>query len=204
MPRTGFLAHYRTAGPPADGELIAGELALDLTTGKWWYSRDGATDVQLSGVAAGNLLAFDGTTSRWLNRTVAQLGLVLASQLGAANGVATLDANGKIPVAQLSALALTDVQVVGSEAAMLALDFQAGDFAIRSDTGVTYVHNGGTSGTITDYTLLPANDTSIDAAHIVAGNLAAARFAATVVAALNAAPAGTIANANLTIDCGSQ
>ena len=44
---------------------------------------------------------------------------------------------------------------VASEAAMLALDATEGDIAIRTDEGATYIHNGGTSGTVADWEELP-------------------------------------------------
>jgi len=56
------------------------------------------------------------------------------TQKGAANGVATLAGDGKIPVSQLPTLRLTEVFTVANEAAMLALaDVQPGDMAIRTD-----------------------------------------------------------------------
>lgn len=64
---------------------------------------------------------------------------VNVSQLGVANGVATLDATGKLPVNQLPALAITDTFVVASQIAMLALNAQVGDIAIRTDLSRSYV-----------------------------------------------------------------
>jgi len=64
---------------------------------------------------------------------------LLKATRGAANGVASLDAGGKVPSAQLPALALTDVFVVASQAAMLALTADPGDWAVRTDESKTYV-----------------------------------------------------------------
>lgn len=64
---------------------------------------------------------------------------VSASLLGAANGVATLDSGGKVPTAQLPALAITDVFTVATQSAMLALAAQTGDVAIRTDLSKTFV-----------------------------------------------------------------
>lgn len=61
------------------------------------------------------------------------LNSVLSSEKGAANGVATLGADSKIPSTQLPAIAITDTFVVNSEANMLALTAEVGDIAIRSD-----------------------------------------------------------------------
>lgn len=76
------------------------------------------------------------------------------SQKGAANGVATLGADQKIPSSQLPALAISSVFVVNSQAAQLALNAQEGDIAKRTDLVPlkVYIHNGGTSGTMSDWT----------------------------------------------------
>lgn len=60
-------------------------------------------------------------------------------QKGAANGIATLGADSKIPSSQLPALAITDTFVVGSQAAMLALTAQTGDVAVRTDLSQTFI-----------------------------------------------------------------
>lgn len=68
------------------------------------------------------------------------LALKLDSSLkGANSGVAELDANGKVPVAQLPAIAISDTFVVASEAAMLALTAQVGDVAIRTDLSKSFI-----------------------------------------------------------------
>lgn len=53
--------------------------------------------------------------------------------LGVANGLPTLDATGKIPIAQIPPISITAVYVVASEAAMLALAAAIGNIAIRTD-----------------------------------------------------------------------
>jgi hypothetical protein len=74
--------------------------------------------------------------------TAADLGLAnaeLTSNKGQANGYASLDANGKIPNAQLPPLAITQTFVVSSEAQMLALDAMTGDIAVRSDLNKSFI-----------------------------------------------------------------
>ncbi len=71
-----------------------------------------------------------------------------------ANGYAGLDANSKIDVSQLPAITINNVYTVGSETAMLGLSANQGDMAIRTDVSANYVHNGGTSGGIADWTEL--------------------------------------------------
>jgi len=74
------------------------------------------------------------------------------SQKGAVNGVATLDGGGKVPTTQLPALAITSVFTAVSEIAMLGLTTQEGDVVIRTDENITYIHNGGSAGTMADFT----------------------------------------------------
>lgn len=79
---------------------------------------------------------------------------ILATARGAAGGVADLDAGGKVPAARLPSIALVDTYEVGSQAAQLALSAQRGDVAVRSDINRSYIHNGGTAGTMSDWTEL--------------------------------------------------
>lgn len=58
---------------------------------------------------------------------------------GAAGGYASLDAGGKIPSSQLPPVAISEPFVVESQAEMLALVAQTGDFAIRPDVSRTFV-----------------------------------------------------------------
>lgn len=74
---------------------------------------------------------------------------------GANNGVAELDGNGKLPTSQLPDLAVTDyLGTVASEAAMLALSGQKGDWAIRSDSGTTWIITGSTPSQLASWTQL--------------------------------------------------
>jgi hypothetical protein len=80
---------------------------------------------------------------------------LLSASRGSANGVAALDGAGKIPASQIPAMAISDIFVVADEAGQLALEAERGDVAVRTDESKTYMHNGGTSGTMTDWTFLP-------------------------------------------------
>lgn len=60
-------------------------------------------------------------------------------QKGQANGIAQLGPDGKIPANLIPAAALTSTDIVSSEAAMLALDVQPGDVAVRTDLNKTFV-----------------------------------------------------------------
>ena len=77
------------------------------------------------------------------------------------------DVTGTLPVGNMSATALTTVQTAANQSAHLALTAQEGDVVVRTDENKTYMHNGGTAGTMADYTLLA---TPTDAVTSVNGN----------------------------------
>lgn len=83
------------------------------------------------------------------------------TQRGAVNGVATLDAGGKIPSSQLPSLSLTTVSVVANSGAMIALVAQQGDVAIRTDLSKTFVRNASSNGDATDWTELQTPTDSV-------------------------------------------
>ncbi|WP_118973118.1 pyocin knob domain-containing protein [Taibaiella koreensis] len=66
-------------------------------------------------------------------------GYIAVGQKGVANGVATLGSNGKIPDAQIPAIAITNTSTVASEAAMLALTAETGDVAVRTDINKSFI-----------------------------------------------------------------
>jgi hypothetical protein len=71
----------------------------------------------------------------------------VTNQLGAVNGIATLDANGKLSSGQVPSIAITDVFVVADIAARDALTgIEEGDVAKVSDAGAglpkTYIYDG--------------------------------------------------------------
>lgn len=61
------------------------------------------------------------------------------SQLGAASGVASLNASGKLTASQVPGIAITSTFVVVSEVAQLALTVEEGDVAVRTDENKTYI-----------------------------------------------------------------
>ena len=65
--------------------------------------------------------------------------MIPLTQKAAANGVATLDAGGKVPTSQLPDVAITNTFVVASQAAMLALTAQTGDVAVRTDLNKSFI-----------------------------------------------------------------
>lgn len=91
------------------------------------------------GVTVHNLLSGRSSANAHPTSAITDLDAELAALIpltekGAANGVATLDAGSKIPAAQIPALALSEfLGTVASEAAMLALVGQRGDWCVRTD-----------------------------------------------------------------------
>ena len=73
------------------------------------------------------------------------------TQKGAANGVATLDANQKLLPSQLPAVAITNTYVVNSESAMLALAAHQGDVCIRTDESKSYVLADNSPGNLSSW-----------------------------------------------------
>ena len=61
---------------------------------------------------------------------------------------------GTLPASNMAAIALTTVQEASNEGTHLALTTEEGDVVVRSDENKSYIHNGGTAGTIADFTLL--------------------------------------------------
>ena len=84
----------------------------------------------------------------------AEVTSIITGQKGIANGIASLDGSAKIPSAQLPDISISQTYVVASEAAQLALTAQEGDVAVRTDESKTYIQNGGSAGTMADWTEL--------------------------------------------------
>lgn len=105
---------------------------------------------------SGNFASFNGTSGDVIQDSGKNAAdFVAAIEKGAAGGVATLDGGGKLTSSQLPTLAITSVSQVASQAAQLALTAQEGDVAIRTDqNNRVYMHNGGTAGTMADWTVL--------------------------------------------------
>jgi hypothetical protein len=96
------------------------------------------------------------------------------TQKGAANGVATLDANAKIPTSQLPSLAVTETFVVTSEAAMLALTAQVGDVAVRTDIKENFILQTEPANILSNWIML---QTPTDVVTSVNGNVGAVSIA---------------------------
>ena len=84
------------------------------------------------------------------NVTKAQIGLANVPNIDTSN--ASNITTGTLSSSILPPIALTTTSVVSSEANQLALSSQEGDVVIRTDINKTYIHNNGTTGTMSDWT----------------------------------------------------
>lgn len=115
---------------------------------------DGGNAAQLEGENGAHYLARANHTGTQAISTVSGLQSALDGKLdesarGAANGVASLDSNTKIPAAQLPAIAISSTHVVADLTARNALTVEEGDVAIVSDASpdtdgepASYIYDG--------------------------------------------------------------
>ncbi|WP_434663877.1 gp53-like domain-containing protein [Aeromonas sp. NJAU223] len=122
---------------------------------------------------------------------------VPSSQKGAANGVATLDSGGKVPVAQIPATAITDTFVVGTQAAMLALTAEIGDVAVRTDLNKSFILRVAGASTLANWQELL---TPTDAVQSVDGQTGVVVIPSATEAALGKAQIATQAEVDAGID----
>lgn len=167
---------------PATTDLLSGELALNEATSTLYLGVGGSTSASASvevvnavrsvasktgavtlviGDVSNLQSSLDGKAATSHSHAISDVtslqssldGKIAASEKGANNGVATLDAGGKLPTSQLPNLAITDyLGSVASQAAMLALSGQKGDWAIRSDTGAVWIITGSDPSVIGGWT----------------------------------------------------
>lgn len=127
---------------------IANALQMTARTANRALVTDGSKNVISSATTDTELGYLSGVTSAVQTQLDSK---ITSTEKGAANGVAPLDASSKIASTYLPALALSEVFVVASEVAQLALTAEEGDVAVRTDENKSYIHNGGTAGDMTDW-----------------------------------------------------
>jgi hypothetical protein len=188
------VTNVTAAGALMDSEVtnLAQVKAFDTTD--YATSTQGTTADNALPKAGGAMTGAITTTSTFDGRDVAtdgsKLDLIEASAdvTDTANVVAALSAGTGVTISgagvvAVSAVALTTVQTAVSQAAQLALTAQEGDVVVRSDENKSYVHNGGTAGTMADYTLLATPTDAVLSVNGVTGAVTAAHIAAAVEAA---------------------
>ncbi len=124
-----------------------------------------ARSIGLGGALAGSA-SFDGTGDITINATIPSLGV--------ANGIAQLDATGKLSASQLPALAITETFVVASESAMLALSAQEGDVAVRTDENKSYILTAAPASTLSNWQDLLTPTSPVTTVFGRTGNITAA------------------------------
>jgi hypothetical protein len=77
--------------------------------------------------------------------------MVPLTEKSAANGVASLDASGKVPVAELPDISITSTQVVANQVDMLALTAEVGDVAVRTDVNKTFILTASPPSTLANW-----------------------------------------------------
>lgn len=131
----------------ADADVRNTGFAYVTSVGALFYNVNGVWVSVAVGSPGVGLIAGGATGQALLKNSGADFDTVWAdvlkpSQLGVANGVASLDSTGRLPPAQLPPLAITDTFVVSSQAAMLALAAHTGDMAVRTDISETFILQG--------------------------------------------------------------
>lgn len=181
-----FKGAYNAATAYTAGDIVTsgGSSWIALTGSTGTTPVEGATwtAVALGGTGQVNTVNSKAPTGGNVNLTAADVGAIATTAAGAANGVATLAADGTLVTSQLPALALVNVTPVASQAAMLALsNVQPGDLATRSDGAGTFMLTATPASTLSHWTLLNA---PTDKVVSVNGQVGTVNLAATDVGAL--------------------
>lgn len=123
-----------------ESRINAGVAAGGTATPDTLVYRDGSAYAAFADVGVTNQPSqvYHLTRRDYVDAAVA--GRIAATEKGSANGVATLGADSKLTAAQVPAIAISDfLGTVASQAAMLALIGQRGDWATRTDLGADFI-----------------------------------------------------------------
>ena len=152
-----FAAQYRVASSAPTTSLDEGDLYFNTTDNTLYYYNGSAwAAIQSYSVQDGQLSQVSFTTA---DNTKLDGIEALANVTDTTNVVAALTAGTGITISgggtiAAGPVALTTVQTAANQTAHLALTAEEGDVVVRSDENKSYMHNGGTAGTMGDYTLL--------------------------------------------------
>ena len=146
---TGTVTNTMLAGSIANGKLATDPLARANHTGTQLAATVSDFDTQVRTNRLDQMAAPTGSVSansqKITNLATATTSTdainkdYVDSKIGAADGIASLDAGGKVPASELPDIAISDTFVVVSEAAMLALTAEVGDIAVRTDVNKTFI-----------------------------------------------------------------
>ncbi|MNW87277.1 hypothetical protein D3C86_165180 [compost metagenome] len=122
-----------------------------------------STPIGASLPSTGNFTTANATASSTLQ---------LISQKGAANGYASLGADGKVPNSQIPALAISETFPVASQAAMLALSgAEQGDVAVRSDISKSFILQQSPASTLSNWVELLTPTDAVQSVNGMTGNV---------------------------------
>jgi hypothetical protein len=172
---TGTVTNTMLAGSIDNGKLATDPLARANHTGTQLASTVSDFDTQVRTSRLDQMAAPTGSVSA-NSQKITNLATptdnndavnktYIDSKIGAANGIASLDAGGKVPASELPDIAISDTSVVASEAAMLALTAEVGDIAVRTDVNKTFILKTAGASTLANWQeLLTPTDavTSVD------------------------------------------
>jgi hypothetical protein len=172
---TGTVTNAMLAGSIANGKLATDPLARANHTGTQLAATVSDFDTQVRTNRLDQMAAPTGSVSansqKITNLATATTSTdainkdYVDSKIGAADGIASLDAGGKVPASELPDIAISDTSVVVSEAAMLALTAEVGDIAVRTDVNKTFILKTAGASTLANWQeLLTPTDavTSVD------------------------------------------
>ena len=118
--------------PDSDGVVIQIYDGVNVPSA---YTLLPATTKKLGGIIAGNTTSIDANGVLNVNSNF----VLTVPLLGKPDGIASLDATGRIPSSQLNPVAITDTSVVKDSVERTGLRAHIGDVAIETDTNRTFI-----------------------------------------------------------------
>ena len=120
------------------------------------------TKITVKGIVTGaDTLTADDIPTLNLSK-ISDAGTAANKDVGTGPGnVPLLDSNGKLNTSVLPSLALTETFTVSSQTAMLALNAQQGDVAIRTDENKTYILTANTPSVLSAWVVMQTPDCKV-------------------------------------------